>query len=78
MHRNSRPWFRTVQRWLLLAAGWIGVTALAGWWAHGHDIEWALRDSGRGPNYLLVVGCVYWGAVFCVAMVAAAREGVGD
>lgn len=64
--------------WLVLVVGWIAVASVAGWWARSQDIEWALDESARGPNYLLISSLVYWGAAFCVALVIAAREGPND
>lgn len=62
--------------WLLLVVGWVVAASVAGWWARSHNIGWALDDGTRGPNYLLVSSLVYWGAVFCVAIVVAARQGL--
>lgn len=64
--------------WLLLITGWIAVASLAGWWARSQNIEWALDQGTRGPNYLLISSLVYWGAAFCLALAIAAREGLND
>lgn len=65
---------RRVVVWSLLIVGWFAMAALANWWAHRQDIEWALEESGnRGPNFLFVTSLVYWGAVGCVALVMAAN-----
>lgn len=65
---------RRVAVWSLLIIGWFAMAALANWWAHRQDIEWALEESGsRGPNFLMIVSLVYWGAVGCVALVMAAN-----
>jgi hypothetical protein len=78
VHSENRSKLRRARVWLLLVVGWIAVASLAGWWARSQDIEWALDEGARGPNYLLISSLVYWGTVFCVALVAAAREGLGD